>query len=274
MSPSAAVFVVSDSIGETAELVARGALSQFNEDFEVIRVPYVGDKAHIVEVVARAAARGRSAIVHTLLLPELRETLAAEAAARDVPQVDLFGPTLAALSEVAGGLPRMEPGLFRRVDEDYYQRIEAVEYAVSHDDGLDPRGLEKADVVLVGISRTSKTPVSMYLANKRLKVANVPLVPEVPPPPELFALPRGKVIGLVIDPDALNDIREVRLETLGLPDRATYASRERILEELEYAKGIMRKLGCPVIDITNKAVEETAGAILQMINGRETHERG
>lgn len=273
MSPSAAVFVVSDSVGETAELVARGALSQFEEDFQVIRVPYVSDKAQIAEVVARAAARGRSAIIHTLLLPELREALAAEAAARGVPQADLFGPTLAALSEVAGGMPRMEPGLFRRVDEDYFRRVEAVEFAVSHDDGLDPRGLDRADVVLVGISRTSKTPVSMYLANRRLKVANVPLVPEVPPPPELFALPQGKIVGLVIDPDALNDIRETRLETLGLPGKAAYASRERIIEELEYAKVIMRKLGCPVIDVTNKAVEETAGAISQMINGRETHER-
>lgn len=265
-----AVFVVSDSIGETAELVARGAMSQFEGEFEVVRAPYVSDRAHLLEVIERAQARGSSAIVHTLLLPELRGTLAAEAAARGLPEVDLFGPTLSALTRIAGGPPRMEPGLFRRVDEDYYERIEAIEYAVDHDDGLDPRALDRADVVLVGVSRTSKTPVSMYLANKRVKVANVPLIPEVPPPPELFELPRGKVIGLIIDPEKLNDIRRERLEVLGLPEEAGYASQARIIEELDHARKIMKRLGCPVIDVTGKAVEETAGAILQMINGRET----
>jgi hypothetical protein len=267
-----AVFVVSDSIGETAELVARGAMSQFEEEFEVVRAPYISDRDHLLEVIERAHTRGSCAIVHTLLLPELREAMAVEAAARDIPQVDLFGPTLAALARVAGGAPRMETGLFRRVDEDYYRRIEAVEFAVDHDDGLDPRGLDRADVVLVGVSRTSKTPVSIYLANKRVKAANVPLVPEVPPPPELFKLPRGKVIGLTIDPEKLNDIRGERLEVLGLPGEAGYASRERIIEELEYAGGIMKHLGCRRIDVTGKAVEETAGAILRMIKGRETRD--
>ncbi len=268
------VFVLSDSIGETAELVARGVLSQFDEDFEVIRVPYVDDRSRIAETVGRAAERGRGVIVHTLLRPSLREALAEEAAARGVVHVDLFGPTFDAIDHIAATAPRMEPGRFRRVDEDYYQRIEAIEYAVDHDDGLDPRGWGQADVVLIGVSRASKTPVSMYLANRRVKVANLPLVPEIPAPPELFALPRSKVIGLTIRPEKLDSIREERAAVLGLPGPSDYADEARIREELEYAEGIMRRIGCAVIDVTDQAVEETAGTIWQMINGRETNGRG
>jgi regulator of PEP synthase PpsR (kinase-PPPase family) len=154
--------------------------------------------------------------------------------------------------------------LLRKVDEMYYRRVEAVEFAVRYDDGKDPRGITQADIVLVGVSRTSKTPLSMYLAHKRVKVANVPLVPEVAPPEELYKVERGKVIGLVIKPELLNNIRTERLKTLGLSGQASYANFERILEELEFADKIMKKLGCPVIDVTNRAVEETASKILEI----------
>jgi regulator of PEP synthase PpsR (kinase-PPPase family) len=150
------------------------------------------------------------------------------------------------------------------MDEMYYRRVEAVEFAVRYDDGKDPRGIELADIVLIGVSRTSKTPLSMYLAHKRIKVANVPLVPEVQPPEELFKAERGKVIGLTINLEQLNQIRTERLKTLGLEGQANYANPERILEELEYADRIMKRLGCPVIEVTNRAVEETASKILEI----------
>ena len=146
--------------------------------------------------------------------------------------------------------------------EKYFRKVEAVEFAVKYDDGKDTRGIKKADIVLVGVSRTSKTPLSMYLAHKHFKVANVPLVPEVPAPEELFAKDVKRVFGLIANPFKLNEIRQERLKSLGLSNNANYASIERINLELEYSKKIMEKLNCTVIDVSNKAVEETAGIVI------------
>ena len=139
--------------------------------------------------------------------------------------------------------------------------VEAIEFAVKYDDGKDPRGVKKADICLVGISRTSKTPLSMYLANKNYKVANIPLVPEVPPPKEIFEKDKRRIIGLVANPIILNEIRLIRLKALGLADNSSYANVDRINMELEYAKEIMERIGCIVIDVSNSAIEETAGII-------------
>ena len=145
------------------------------------------------------------------------------------------------------------------MDEDYFKKVEAIEFAVKYDDGRDPRGILKADIVLIGVSRTSKTPLSQYLAHKSLKVANVPLVPEVDPPEELLSISPEKCFGLKISPEKLNDIRRERLISLGLNDKASYANIERIKEEIRLTlKKLLRKLDCQVIDVTNKAVEETA----------------
>lgn len=160
------------------------------------------------------------------------------------------------------------------MDDEYFRKVEAIEFAVKYDDGRDPRGLLRADVVLIGVSRTSKTPLSMYLANKRFKVANVPLVPEVDPPEELYLVPRQKCIGLTINPEQLNVIRTERLKALGLTAQANYASMERILSELDFAERIMKKVGCPVINVSNKAVEETANKIIEIIRRGEIKPHG
>ena len=165
--------------------------------------------------------------------------------------------------------PINEPGLVRKLDEDYFKRVEAIEFAVKYDDGRDPRGILRADIVLVGVSRTCKTPLSQFLAHKRYKVANVPLVPEVDPPEELFLVPPEKCIGLKISPDKLNYIRKERLKTLGLGDHAIYANVDRIKEELDYFESIASKLKCPVIDVTNKAIEETANTIITTIQNNK-----
>ena len=144
------------------------------------------------------------------------------------------------------------------------KKIEAVEFAVKYDDGQDTRGITYADIVILGVSRTSKTPLCMYLAHRGLKVANVPLVPEVKAPEEIFSLPRGKVVGLTVKPQVLHEIRTERLKTIGIGNKADYASFERILAELDYAEGIMKKIGCPIIDVSHKAVEETASKVLQI----------
>ncbi len=258
------VYIVSDSIGETAEMVVRAAASQFNSaTMEIRRIPNISDTDTLDEIVHQAS-NDNSIIAYTLVINELAEHLRAQAIKCNVVCVDIVGPLIEAFKSVSSMEPKREPGLLRKVDEMYYRRVEAVEFAVRYDDGKDPRGINLADIVLVGVSRTSKTPLSMYLAHKRIKVANVPLVPEVTPPEELFKAERGKVIGLTINPDQLNHIRAERLKTLGLKGQASYANPERILEEIEYSSTIMKKLGCPVIDVTNRAVEETASKILEI----------
>jgi len=206
-----------------------------------------------------------SAIVCTIILPEVRECLINLAKDNNIYIVDLMGPMMDTLSKLTDFKPRLEPGLVHRIDEDYFRKMEAIEFAVKYDDGKDPRGLFKADVVLIGVSRTSKTPLAMYLAHKRLKVANLPLVPEVTPPDELFKISPNKIIGLTISKEKLNQIRQERLKALGLSSDASYAKAARISKEIEYAEKIMGKIGCPQIDVSNKAVEEIATKILEIV---------
>ncbi|TCI22105.1 kinase/pyrophosphorylase [Exiguobacterium sp. SL-10] len=259
------VFVVSDSVGETCELVVRAASIQFHENaIDTLRIPFVEDEQTIHDVVTQARAQG-AVIAFTLVNEEHRALLVQLGREQGVKTVDLLGDLLDVLAGQLGESPREKPGLIYRLDEDYFRKIEAMEFAVKYDDGRDPRGLKKADIVLVGVSRTSKTPLSQYLALKRYKVANVPLVPESRPPEELFDLPPDKCVGLIISPDKLISIRMERLKSLGLKPEADYAQLERINRELEYARGIYERIGCEVIDVTNKAVEETAGIILRML---------
>ncbi len=185
-----------------------------------------------------------------------------------VRAVDIMGPMMNAFEDVFNATPKLRPGLLHQLDDDYFRRVEAIEFAVKYDDGRDSRGLFRADVVLVGVSRTSKTPLSMYLAHKKMRVANIPLVPEVQPPSELYELPRARIIGLTIDGDELIQIRQERLRSLGLNSDASYASLKRIRDELHFAESIMQKLGCPVIDVSRRAVEETASIILGIVRHR------
>lgn len=261
---SPVIYVVSDSVGETAELVVKAATSQFSgAGLEVRRIPYVEDKETIEEVVI-LAEKEKALIAFTLVVPEVRDHLLTKAKAANVETVDIVGPMIEKISSIIKQKPRYEPGLIYRLDEDYFRKVEAIEFAVKYDDGRDPRGIARADLVLIGVSRTSKTPLSQYLAHKRLKVANVPLVPEVDPPHELFNVSPKKCVGLTISPEKLNEIRTERLKALGLKAEANYAKMERIKEELRYSEQIMNRIGCPVIDVSNKAVEETANLIFAM----------
>lgn len=257
------VFVVSDSVGETCELVVRAASIQFHENaIDTLRIPFVEDEQTIIDVVTQAKAQ-QAIIAFTLVNEEHRALIMRLGEEHQVKTVDLLGDLLDVLSGQLKEAPREKPGLIYRLDDDYFRKIEAMEFAVKYDDGRDPRGLKKADIVLVGVSRTSKTPLSQYLALKRYKVANVPLVPESRPPEELFDLPAERCVGLIISPEKLISIRMERLKSLGLKPEADYAQLERINRELEYARGIYERIGCDVIDVTNKAVEETAGIILR-----------
>jgi len=259
------VYVVSDSVGETAGFVVKAVATQFNGgQVDIRRNSYVEDFEDIEDVIL-LAIKDNSIIAYTIVIPTLKDYLDRRAAEEGIMAVDLLSPLMNAFETKFNKEPHHRPGLMRKLDEEYFRKIEAIEFAVKYDDGRDPRGITKADIVLIGVSRTSKTPLSMYLAHKRYKVANVPLVPEVQPPEELFQIPRKNCIGLIISPDKLNEIRKERLRALGLASRANYASFERILKELDHAEKIMKRVGCPVIDVSNKAVEETAGLILDIL---------
>lgn len=263
------VYVVSDSVGETAELVVKAAVSQFNGSHtDIKRIPYVEDTSTLSEVISLAKLNN-AIIAFTLVIPEHRNFLVQEAEREGVVVHDIIGPLIDKMETLYQLNPRHEPGLVRKLDEDYFKKIEAIEFAVKYDDGRDPRGILRADIVLVGVSRTSKTPLSQYLAHKRLKVANVPLVPEVDPPEELFKVASNKCYGLKISPEKLNNIRRERLKSLGLDDQAIYANINRIKDELDHFEATVAKIGCPVIDVSNKAVEETANIILHAINNQK-----
>ncbi len=259
------IYAISDSIGETSESVIKATTSQFvQEMFIIIRVPYVISAEQVRNIVAEAATEN-AVICYTLVSPDLRETIATCAEQSGVEVVDVLSPMLKAIEKNYGLVPKNQPGLIHALDHEYFKRVAAIEFAIKYDDGKNPWGLLKADLVIIGVSRTSKTPLSMYLANKKLKMANVPLVPEIPPPEELFRISPKKIIGLLIDPYKLNEIRSERLKAMGLADGANYADLKRITEELDYAKAIMRRIHCTSINVSNRAIEETASMILDYV---------
>ena len=261
------LYAISDSIGETAQQVAKAAISQFDikeETYDIRRFPYVSTKETLMEIL-ESAKNENSIIVYTLVSENLGDIVEDFCAKENLHCVDLMSQIVNILSEKIGTPPKREPGIIRRMNEEYFRRIEAIEFAVKYDDGKDPRGVLKADLVLVGISRTSKTPLSMYLANRNIKVANIPLVPEIPIPKEVYEINPKKIIGLTNTPEKLNEIRQSRLKALGLSSNANYAKLDRILEELDYSEEVMKKLSCPVINVANKAIGETAGLILDIM---------
>lgn len=259
------VYVVSDSLGDTAESVAKATVSQFDENIDIIRVPFIRHTEQIQRVIDEAAERGAVVVCHTLVSAELRADFERIAEAKHVKYVDILGPMLNMVGTVSTTRPRMKPGIIHKLDEEYFKKVEAIEFAVKYDDGKNPAGFEKADVVLIGVSRTSKTPLSMYMAHKKFKVANLPLVPEVQLPEEIFHVPPYRIVGLIIDPYKLNTIRSERMKALGFSGTANYTDIDRIEDELSYAKEVMRQLHCPVIDVSNKAIEETATRIMSIV---------
>lgn len=264
------VIVASDSVGETGELVAKACLSQFNIDESgevLIRYPYIETEEHVDDVVDLAKSKN-AIVVFTIITPVLRRYIQQELKSEEIPSVDIMGPLMSVLEGKTEEQPYYEPGRVHKLDEDYFKKIEAIEFAVKYDDGKDAGGLDKADIVLIGVSRTSKTPLSQFLALKKYKVMNVPLVPEVVPPKELYRVDPKKCVGLKINPQTLNKIRKERLTQLGLKDTASYANDRRIQEELDYFNEIISKIGCPVIDVSEMAIEETANEIMKYVDGR------
>lgn len=256
------IFVCSDSIGETAELVVRATMRQFDaHQVNIKRISHIKHEDDIPEIITEALQK-EGFIAYTLVQPELREMMRVESIRQGVRAVDIMGPMMQAFIDTFNGSPLRKPGLLHELDDDYFRRVEAIEFAVKCDDGRDTHAILKANIILIGVSRTSKTPLCIFLAHKGIKAANFPIVPEVKPPQELFQVPAKRIIGLTMDAEHLLKIRTARLKTVGLPYGSKYANLERIMEELEFSRELMKKIGCTVIDVTDKAIEETAGIIL------------
>jgi hypothetical protein len=260
------LFVVSDFTGETAEHVARAASTQFNLDAtEFHRFRYVNTEERILEVI-RNAQEKQAVVICTLVDHQLRHLFLEKTGELGVDVVDVLGPILDVLERRIGAAPMETPGLLRRMDEEYFKRVKAIEFAIKCDDGKSPELLTNAGLVIIGVSRTSKTPLSMYMAHKGVMAANIPLVPEADPPKELFSLPPERIVGLTIQPEKLVNIRRERLRVLGLNvEVSNYAQWERVEEELAFARSIFRKTGCRTFDVTNRAIEETAQEILDYL---------
>lgn len=257
------IYIISDSIGETGEQIAKAALRQFEiDDFNIRRFPYHNSIEQLEPVIRKAGQNPNSILIYTTVQEETRKYIQDMTKILGIYTVDVMGPPMDTLEDILGMEPLREPGLIRRLDENYFKKVEAVEFAISYDDGKDPRGIVLADIILLGISRTSKTPLSIYLANKLYKVANIPLVPEVPLPKEVYAKDKRRIIGLIAQPQKISSIRLERLQSLGLESSASYSEQRRIEEELNYSKRIMKDLDCLVIDVTNKSIEETATIIM------------
>jgi regulator of PEP synthase PpsR (kinase-PPPase family) len=268
------IVIVSDSTGETAEKVVRAVLAQFDTNLAAIQIfPRVRLEKEIEDIVERAAETG-ALLLHTMVNPDHREMIARLCADANVENVDLIGTLMGKLALFVKAEPRGVPGGMYKVNEDYFRRIEAVEFAVKNDDGQHPRNLTRADIVLVGISRTSKTPLSTYLAQRGFKCANVPIVKGIEPPSELNQVDQDKIFGLQIASDALFRIRQARLQQLGMPADTAYGMKDHIQREIDYAQQLFdANPHWPVLDVTDKAIEETAATLLAIRAQREERRR-
>ena len=260
------LHIVSDATGETASRLVHALEAQFpDSQFEEVRHPRV-ESVEDLEIAVRRA-RGRPAVVvYTIVAPELRDAMRRLCRRARVHYCDLLGHPIDAVSRVAGVAARMTPGARAPLDASYFRRIEAIEFAVKYDDGIGG-GLEEADIVLVGVSRTSKTPLSMYLGYLGYKTANVPIVKGIEPPPELDTIERWKVVGLTIDANRLAEIRQARARNFGGTARQ-YSELVEIYEELAQAEVVQRRLSCPVLDVSDLSIEETAQRVIKTVERR------
>lgn len=263
------IFLLSDSTGDTAMKIMRAALLQFQDEGALVtRYGNIRTPERIGEIV-QEARKYRSFILYTFVSEELRQHLNESCEGTGIVVEDLLGPLMDKLSRFFNVAPQEKPGLLHQVDETYFQRIEAIEYTVRHDDGRLVGDLDKADIVLVGVSRTSKTPLSMYLAQESWRTANVPIILNKEIPPEVSQLDPNKVVGLMIDAHRLVEIRQARLARLGAK-QSNYADLQQVQEELKWARRIFdRHPDWKVLDVTRKSVEETAAEILDHVLGKE-----
>ena len=269
MVPSFTLHIMSDGTGETASAVARAVLVQYKQDqVNIIRHQNIRTKEQALSSIEKIQNGEKNLLVYTIVLPEIRKTIQEICQTKNIKTIDLLGPLFKNFDGVLESNEEKKPGLLRSVDEDYFKRIEATEFSLRHDDGKSINRLKDADIVLVGVSRTSKTPLSIYLSFKGWKVANVPLVLGIPLPKNLADVDYRKIIGLTIDTDNLIRIRRNRLKKFGWNFNREYADKMHILKEMDYSREVFEKHRWPVVNVTDRALEETAGEVIRIIRAR------
>ncbi len=264
------IYIMSDGTGETAATMVRAALVQYaDRDVQLVRCKNIRSEAQAAPLIDECFER-KGMIVYTVVSASLRTKIREMASSKGIASIDLLGPVLQTLDNYFGvATDTPQAGILRAVDENYFKRIEAIEYTVKHDDGKTFSELDKADIILVGISRTSKTPLSIFLSHKGWKVANIPMVLNTPLPSQLFQVDQRKIVGLMIDIESLQRIRKNRLEKFGQDPGGEYASLAHIVKEIEYAHQVFKQnKKWPVFNVTERALEETATEITRIVAAR------
>lgn len=262
------VLIISDSLGNTAYGVALAALGQFTHDAaQIFRLSKITDVQQVLDHFDEANYEpGSLVVLHTIAIPELRENVVSLLHECAIPEVDLMGPAVDLLISLTGLTPNGKPGMTHKVDKRYFERIEAMEYFVEHDDGRGADDLSRADIVLLGISRTGKTPLSMYLAFQGYRVANIPLMHGVEPPTSIFDIDPAKLFGLISTTAVISGIRTTRIgEEIQRGYAGDYANPEHVTLEMDEAHALMRRLGCFIVRTDKRAIEETASEIISRI---------
>jgi regulator of PEP synthase PpsR (kinase-PPPase family) len=268
------ILIISDGTGETASLMTKAAVVQFsNREISYTRYKNIRTQLQI-EAIFQDAVPRHDLVVYTLVSPELRKFTQDLALKSEIPAIDLLGPLLNSMAGYFEAQPKAQPGLTHMVNEQYFRRIAAMEYTIHHDDGKAIEGIHEADIVILGISRTSKTPLSMYLSMQGYKVLNIPIVRGIPVPPEVFQVDTNKVVCLTIQAEVLHTIRKARLERLGKDPRdhrnESYASMDHVVADIEYATDLYRQnRKWPVFDVSGKALEETASEVIRIVTNRK-----
>lgn len=259
-------FVISDSAGETATKLAQATMAQYpTVEFNLFRRTFVNSKETLLKAL-KDAKKENAMILTTMINEELVQVMRDFCDESDLFYFDVLTPPVLEIEKRSGVKPTREPGALHHLNKNYFRRIKAMEFAVKYDDGKDPRGFLEADVVLLGVSRTSKTPLSLFLANKNLKVANLPLVPQAHIPKQIWEVDPAKIVGLTNDPAVLNNIRKERMIAYGLNPDTAYSDIDKIKAELEFANELYEKLGCVVINVASLSIEETASMIMNALD--------
>lgn len=268
------VYAVSDATGKTCETVVQAALSQFKTTQVILEVHSNIRTLDQVEKIFQKAVKANGFIIYTMASPGLRHDITELGRLNGVPTVDILGPVLTRLSDLLEISPMAKPGLFRQLDSDYFKRIEAVDYTIKHDDGQGLSGIGDAEIILLGVSRSSKTPVSIYLSYRGWKVANVPVVLDEDPPEELTQVDQRKIVALTVNPSRLQAIRTQRQRKMRAEESAGYADIEQIRREVLFAARHYESRGWPVLDTTFKSIEETATEVMRLIYSQTGKKKG
>lgn len=267
------IIIISDGTGETATAISRAVMAQF-KDREVFFTRYKNIRTtEQIDAIFNEAAIHHDLVIHTIVSGKLREYIMELSRTKRVRALDLIGHAITAFSNYFNQEPMSEPGLLHQVNDEYYRRVEAMEFTLNHDDGRNLSSLHLADVILVGVSRTSKTPLSVYLSQHGIKVVNIPMIKDQTLPKELFEVDQRKIFALTIDPESLREIRKNRLQRLGAQKhQGDYAEHNKIIEEVEWANGLFKEnKRWPVFDVTDKALEETAADIMKLLSMRKNN---